>query len=336
MESTLDCLIPVPESICYVTGNFDCSKLVSVFYKDEPSLIIDRLVEEAAFFGVNLSVKKDNPSIKLELDNKLDREAFRMTITPLDITISSGSEDGLRYGVSALIQLIAIAFIKGPVGAVIPCGEINDKPRFKWRGFLLDSSRHFHDANHVIKILNIMSHLRLNVLHLHLTDSQGWRIQIETLKGLEAEYSNTPGFYSKSDIRRIVEFAQSLGIKIVPEIDIPGHSKLLLKHYPQFACDPENPGTEICLANLEARETLKKVLLEVFEMFPYSDLIHLGGDEVLTTVWEECEDCKNKMKELGTLRPDSTSKINSISTNLSVAKVIMELVKVSCTYVPPS
>ena len=304
MKPTLDCLIPAPESICYVAGTFDCKKLVSVFYKDEPSLLIDRLVSEAAYFGVNLSVCKDNPSIRLELDNKLDREAYRMTITPEDITISSGAEDGLRYGLSALIQLIAIALIEGPTNAFIPCGEINDKPRFTWRGFLLDSSRHFQDVNCVLKILNIMSHLRLNVLHLHLTDSQGWRIQTETLKGLELDYTNTPGFYTKGDIKKIVQFAKDLGIKIVPEIDIPGHSKLLLKNYPQFACNPENPGTEICLANLEARETLKKLLLEVFEMFPYSDLIHLGGDEAATTHWDNCPKCQAYIKEhnLGTSR----------------------------------
>ena len=297
MKPTLDCLIPAPESICYVAGEFDCNKLTTIFYKDEPSLIVDRLIKEAAYFGVNLTVQKNNPAIRLELNNKLDREAYSLTITVDDITISSGSEDGLRHGAAALIQLLAIALIKGPKKAVIPCGQINDKPRFAWRGFMLDSSRHFHDAKHVLKVLNMMSHLRLNVLHLHVTDGNGWRIQTETFKDFEQIYTNTPGFYSKSDIKEIVEFAQSLGIKIVPEIDIPGHSGLLLKHYPQFACNPDKPGNEFCLANLEARETLKKVLLEVFEMFPYSDLIHLGGDEAETTHWDNCPKCQAYRKE---------------------------------------
>jgi hexosaminidase len=210
----------------------------------------------------------------------------------------------------------------------IPCVQIEDQPRFAWRGFMLDVSRHFFTKEEVKQFLDLMALYKLNTFHWHLVDSDGWRIEIKkyprlteigawrsdigykldpkssTAYGADGRYG---GFYTQADIREVVAYAQARHVTIVPEIEMPGHSRAALSAYPEFSCtggpystDPDkSSGLGVyCAGKDESFEFLQNVLTEVFDLFP-GKYIHIGGDEVNKDSWKKCDRCQARMKAEG-------------------------------------
>ena len=255
-------------------------------------------------------------------DIALAPEAYRLSVRTDGVTISCSDAAGEFYARKTLSQL------RGKNGSY-PCVEISDAPRFSWRGVLLDESRHFFGKATVKRILDRMADHKLNLFHWHLVDSQGWRIQIDRYPELTqrgavrpmpdwehwirdpgfGEYG--PFFYTKDDIREIVAYAAERHIRIVPEIEIPGHSREVIMCYPSFSCvdadrfmdmirTPEqyDRAGAVCLGNDEVIRFFENVLDEVCELFP-CDTVHIGGDECPRDNWKECGKCKARMTAKG-------------------------------------
>ncbi len=231
-------------------------------------------------------------------------EAYRLSVSPTGVRLS-GSPAGLMRGAATLCQLLADES-GGPAGSV-SCCEIEDEPAFAWRGLLLDCSRHFLSMAWLVRALDVMAGLKLNRLHLHLVDDQGWRMEIASrpkLASVGAFVEDDPrqrGFYTQAELRELVALAAARGIEVVPEIEVPGHSYAAVRSYPELCCTrrPErNSGHQkdlYCAGRESTFEFLEAVLGEVLGIFP-SEYVHLGGDEAPKDRWRECPDCRRRIR----------------------------------------
>ncbi|MBO7190113.1 MAG: beta-N-acetylhexosaminidase [Alistipes sp.] len=279
-----------------------------------------RFVEDLSHIYGVMKVAKRGKGITLSVDNSLHNEGYTITTTAEGIAIVGGSEAGMYYGLQTLRQIIITN--EGRV----PYGVIRDEPSFDYRGAHLDVSRHFFSVADVKRYIDILAAHKLNRLHWHLTDDQGWRIEIkaypelidkgsmrkETLigHGLEPKWwDGEPygGYYTQAEIRDIVEYASSRYITIIPEIEMPGHSQAALHALPWLGCQEQDVEVwtmwgvtpEVLCAGKESTYTfLENVLKEVIDLFP-SELIHIGGDECPKDRWKECEHCQAMMKAQG-------------------------------------
>lgn len=265
-------------------------------------------------------------------DEKLGPEGYDLTVTPDSVVIRAPAQAGLFYGVQTLFQLLPpeiFATNLVPDAAwQIPCVHIEDWPRFKWRGFLLDVSRHFFSKSEVETFLDAMAMHKLNVFHWHLTDDHGWRIEIKKYPRLTQIGAWRPGggfgfdpkttsaygpdgryggFYTQADIREVVKYAAARHITILPEIEMPGHATAALAAYPQYSCTG-GPFEPLMTAGIfkgiydpakeETFQFLSNVLAEVSQLFP-GKYIHIGGDEVPKETWKNSADCQALMKREG-------------------------------------
>lgn len=245
-------------------------------------------------------------------------EAYRLTVTPRGITAEARATAGLFYAAQTLRQLTADG-----TAPEIACRTIDDAPRFAYRGFMMDVSRHFRTVEFVKRQIDAMARYKINRLHLHLTDGAGWRIEIKRYPRLtefaawrpyedweswwegDRRYceANDPkargGFYTQDDIREIVEYARLRHIEVIPEIEMPGHSDEVTATYPELGCSgkPYQDG-DLCPGSEQTFEFLENVLTEVMELFP-SEYIHVGGDEAGKRAWRTCPRCQARMQEEG-------------------------------------
>ncbi|MFP3962773.1 beta-N-acetylhexosaminidase [Actinomadura fulvescens] len=269
--------------------------------------------------------------VRARVDPGLGNEAYRLTVGADGAEIVGGDEAGIFWGRQTLRQLLGPdAFRRAAIGGppVVPYVTIEDAPRFGWRGFMLDVARHFMPKDGVLRYVDLLAAHKLNVLHLHLTDDQGWRVEIERYPrltevgswrrrsqrgwGWPAQWDYRPhgGFYTKDDLREIVAYAAQRHITVVPEIDIPGHSQAAIAAYPELG-----NGDVIDVAALEVKTdwgvnpnvlnaeepTLRfyeGVLEEVLEVFP-STFVHIGGDECLKDQWRRSPAAQARIDELG-------------------------------------
>ncbi len=266
------------------------------------------------------------------LDETLPEEAYTLSISRKAAVVKASSLRGVNYAVQTIKQMLP-AEIFGKTEAAdkdwtIQCAEINDAPRFGYRGMHLDVSRHFFDMDMIRKYLDIMEVHKLNTLHWHLTDDQGWRVEIkkypkltevgsirkETLIGHSRDsrqYDGTPYgegcWFSQEQIKEIIAYAASKGISIIPEIDLPGHMLAALAAYPELGCTggPYEVWSRwgiadevLCAGNEATMLFLEDVLTEIAELFP-SEYVHIGGDECPKVYWEKCPKCQAKIRELG-------------------------------------
>ena len=281
--------------------------------------------------GVLKSSKKGDAHIVLNVDEHMGDEAYKLSVTPKKIEISAAKPAGLFYAFQTLKQLMPRNVMAGvPDVSVtewsVPAVYIEDEPRFGWRGFMLDEGRHFYGKEEIKKILDVMAAYKMNRFHWHLTEDQGWRIEIKKYPKLtevgawrdskvlgwgevKPDGLRYGGYYTRKDIKEIVEYAKERFIEIVPEVDIPGHSQAAVASYPEFlSCDPDNKhevwlwqgvsGDVINVANPLAVQFAKDVIDELTEMFPFG-YIHLGGDECPTGKWEHNSDCRALLDEIG-------------------------------------
>ena len=282
-------------------------------------------------FDVLKNSKKGDAHIVLSVDETFGDEAYRLSVSAKRIDITAAKPAGFFYAFQTLKQLLPRNVMAGvPDAAVkewsVPCVEIEDEPRFGWRGFMLDEGRHFYGKEEIKKIIDVMAAYKMNRFHWHLTEDQGWRIEIKKYPKLtevgawrdskvlgwgdvKPDGQRYGGYYTRKDVKEIVEYAKERFIEIVPEVDIPGHSQAAVASYPEFlACDPENKhevwlwqgvsADVINVANPKAVQFAKDVIDELTEMFPFG-YIHLGGDECPTSKWERNSDCQALLKEIG-------------------------------------
>ena len=275
--------------------------------------------------------KKADAHIVVYIDASMADEEYRLSVTPKRIDIAAAKPAGLFYAFQTLKQLMPRNVMAGvPDESVqqwsVPCVSIVDKPRFSWRGFMLDEGRHFYGKEEVKKIIDVMAAYKMNRFHWHLTEDQGWRIEIKKYPKLtevgawreskvcawgdvKPDGIHYGGFYTHKDIKEVVEYAKERFVEIIPEVDIPGHSQAAVASYPEFlACDPENQhqvwlsqgvsADVINVANPRAVQFAKDVIDELTELFPFG-YIHLGGDECPTHKWERNSDCQALLKEIG-------------------------------------
>ncbi len=264
-------------------------------------------------------------AVAITPDTDLPAEGYRLTVGRDGVRIEGSDATGVFYGLQTLLQLIPA---KAPYA--VAATRITDYPRFGWRGLMLDVSRHFFSKAEVMRVLDVMALHKLNRLHLHLTDNQGWRMEIDRyprLTGVGAwradrtgipwskrkpqapgEKTTYGGFFTKDDIREIVAAAAARGIEVVPEIEMPGHAAALMAAYPELGCFPEPFTVPVgsgkytyrmfCAGRDESFEFLENVLDEVIELFP-SRYIHLGGDEASYEWWQKCPRCQKRMRDEG-------------------------------------
>jgi hexosaminidase len=251
--------------------------------------------------------------VELAVRPELPREHYRLVIEPSGTLLEASEREGFLHGLQTLRQLCWSGEMLAPM-------QIDDGPRFRWRGLMLDSARHFQSPGRIRWILEMMSALKMNVLHWHLTDDQAWRLEIERYPRLVEVASKRPygepdasGFYTREDARSIVEAARVLGIRIVPEIEMPAHSTAAMGAYPELTCtgEPAPPtGTGLstftastgkriyCAGNERSFEFIFGVLDEVMEIFD-SPVIHIGGDERPEGIWSACPKCRAVMAREG-------------------------------------
>ena len=282
------------------------------------------------FYGINLKVQSSVKnadhlnviSFKISKSGLKDG-SYNLSISKTGILISSSTEEGIFNGVQSLIQLIPLS--KNTDELLLPGIEITDEPRFLYRGVLLDVSRHFFSVDYLKHFIDYLAYHKINKFHWHLTDDQGWRIEIkkypllteiggcrdQTLKGRFGSgiYDSTVycHFYTQAEIKQIVKYASDRFITIIPEIDMPGHTTAALASYPFLGCTKgpykvsQTWGVHkevLCAGNDSTYNFIENVLDEVIQLFP-SNIIHIGGDECLKERWKECPVCQNRIKKEG-------------------------------------
>ncbi len=277
-------------------------------------------------FDIDLKHTEANPlfhfgaSPNLSQPPNIADEGYIIDLTLMGNSIDAGSRSGQFYAINSLLQLI----YHDENGWYIQGATVRDEPAFKWRGLHLDVSRHFFSVDEVKRYIDLMALYKFNTFHWHLTDDQGWRIEIKQYPKLTevgayrdstmlGHYSDQPrifdkntygGFYTQDEIREVVKYAQERHITVVPEIELPGHSRAALTAYPELSCTGLQqgvPGTwgifdDIYCSKQETIDFMKNVLSEVIELFP-SEYIHIGGDEAPKVRWEACPNCKKVMDE---------------------------------------
>ena len=275
--------------------------------------------------------KKADAHIVIYIDEYLPDEGYKLSVSPKRIDITAAKPAGLFYAFQTLKQLMPRNVMAGVRDESIkewcvPCVFIVDEPRFSWRGFMLDEGRHFYGKEEIKKIIDVIAAYKMNRFHWHLTEDQGWRIEIKKYPKLtevgawrdskvcawgdvKPDGIRYGGYYTHKDIKEVVEYAKERFVEIIPEVDIPGHSQAAVASYPEFlACDPENKhdvwlwqgvsSDVINVANPLAVQFAKDVIDELTELFPFG-YIHLGGDECPTYKWERNSDCQALLKEIG-------------------------------------
>lgn len=316
-------ITPEPLSYSFGKGSFEWNKDTRIIFNGskDAQTIVETAFSETSFPVSFAAAQPGNNCIQLELTDSISGvtspEAYSLHVGEDGVKIQALSEAGLFYGVQSLIQLAEQG--EGCIQSV----DVLDEPRFPYRGIMLDVSRHFRSKDFVKKQIDLLSHYKFNRLHLHLTDAAGWRIAIDKYPRLtqfaawrkgktwkewwngdrgyceETDPEAQGGYYTKDDIREMVEYARQHCITIIPEIEMPSHSDEVLTAYPELSCTHE-PGkqSDFCVGNEKTFEFLEDVLTEVMELFP-SEYIHIGGDEAAKSAWKTCPLCQKRMKEEG-------------------------------------
>ncbi|MBE7398831.1 beta-N-acetylhexosaminidase [Bacteroides hominis] len=297
-------------------------------------------IKEMTGTEVRVSDKeKGSNAIILAVDTTMTHpEGYKLEITPEKVLLTGGSEAGVFYGTQTIHKALPI-LKDGKVAAALPAGTVTDFPRFRYRGFMIDVGRHFFPVSYLKQMIDLMALHNINYFHWHLTEDQGWRIEIKKYPKLTEigsrrdstiidwetkKFDGKPhsGFYTQDEAREIVRYAADRFITVVPEIDLPGHTTAALASYPELGCTggPYKvlcsfgvfPDV-LCAGNEQTLQFTKDVLDEIMDIFP-SEYIHIGGDECPKSRWEKCPKCQAKIKELGIKALPKHSKENQLQT----------------------
>jgi len=328
-------------------GSFLLSDKVAIVVDVNTSDLADvaQLLQDKLKTDVGLQLAIDEASLDSSADNAIHlaiakqcqdfgQEGYELNIMPESVVIRGAAHTGVVWGVQSLLQIIA--FQSSPEKNEpfnLPALRIVDRPRFGWRGLLLDCSRTFLTIDYLKKYADICAFYKMNKLQLHLTDDQGWRLEIRKhpkLTEIGSKFDprfpgEISGYYSQEEIRDLVQYAARRGVTIVPEIEMPGHCLSLLAVYPELSCaggkdkyviapflfmsdgdptkEPKTPGGVVCAGNEKTFEVIEDILDEVIEMFP-SEYIHIAGDECSKGYWKSCPKCQARIKAEGLANED--------------------------------
>lgn len=327
-------VIPLPQEVSLTQGNpFNLNGNVLIAYPENNALLqrnaefLSEYIRQSTDYAPKTKAiaagEQVTNAITLGLDPGIaNKEGYVLTTTPEGISINGQTENGVFYGIQTLRKSIP-AEAKGAT-ILIPAGEIKDEPRFPYRGMHLDVGRHFFPIEFIKKYIDLLALHNMNTFHWHLTEDQGWRIEIKKYPKLTEigsqrsrtvigkntqEYDNTPygGFYTQEEAKEIVKYAQEHYITVIPEVDLPGHMLAALAAYPELGCTggpyevcPRWGVFEdvLCIGNDKTMQFLEDVMSEIIEIFP-SEYVHIGGDEAPRDRWKECPKCQARIKAEG-------------------------------------
>lgn len=323
-DSLADCaVVPKPMSITPATGEFVITQATVIVVPDRTGELFrlaryfSELVNDFAGFGLEVRTEgaepRDNTIVLTQrgADASLGDEGYTVTITAKNITIAGTKPQGVFYGIQTLRQILMSSTLDNAAAMHIAAGVIKDKPAYSWRGFQLDCSRHFMSLDYVRTCIDNIALHRMNVFHWHLTDDQGWRLEIKRYPKLtetgawRAEGEDRHGgYYTQDEVRDIIEYARERYIMVVPEIEMPGHATAAVAAYPELSCDGKQIAVQttwgihnnlFCAGRESTFEFVENVLKEVSELFP-SPYIHIGGDEAPKDKWKTCPECQKRIK----------------------------------------
>ena len=316
-------IIPKPVYVDVKQGQFEINAKTKIFYEapaaERSAKFLQSFIEENYDFAlpVQKGTKPANGIVFL-LDNTAGKESYEL-IVDKNVVAIKGDEAGLFYGLQSLLQIMPLN--NNNASVTLPLVTVKDKPRFGYRGAMLDCGRYFFTPDYVKRFIDLMAYYKLNTFHWHLTEDAGWRIEIKKYplltqigawrRGTEAggfpnSFDRLPhgGFYTQKQMKEIVRYAQERNINIIPEIDMPGHTLSLLAAYPEISCTGgpfkvlEYWGIQkdvLCAGNEKTYQMLEGILDELLEMFP-SEIIHIGGDEAPKDRWKACPKCQAKIR----------------------------------------
>ncbi len=324
-------IVPRPVSAAYGKSFFTLERRVPVTYQNSN----EDAAKASAFLvkflkGKGLSLRRIQGSSGItftsaKVPSDLPKEGYVLKVASDKVEVRAKDYAGFFYGIQSLLQLMPPSVYDKASGSVkVRCAEIKDWPRFGWRGMMLDCSRQFFSKDVVKRYIDIMAYHKLNVFHWHLTDDDGWRLEVKkypllTKKGawrgkgcvLNASRGSSPdevygGYYTQEDIREIVAYASERNIDILPEIDVPGHSLAVTKSYPETLCQGGDDTKSVqgvkqntwCAGRDENFKMIEQIVKEASELFPF-EYMHIGGDEVNHGPWKKCPRCQKLMKEKG-------------------------------------
>ncbi|MBI9016811.1 MAG: family 20 glycosylhydrolase [Phycisphaerae bacterium] len=319
-------IIPIPASMEIRDGYFTLDSDTCIIANNSLQCYKELLRQ---YCRAELKDTKDTTKsnkIVFELDESLKhlgQEGYILDINTNAITINAYDHKGIFYGIQSLRQLLPTDVFSSSasenIPLKIPCAIITDKPQLQWRGLMIDCSRTFWSTEFLKRYIDLLALHKMNTLHLHLTDDQGWRLEIKSHPELTEKcatfakkYNEPPerqGFYSQTEMKELIKYAAMRNVTIIPEIEMPGHSSEVFVAYPQLSCSgqrseifPFFKGPNItdqifCAGNDATFEFLEDVLSEVADLFP-SEFIHIGGDEAPKTAWKSCAKCQGIIKEL--------------------------------------
>lgn len=319
-------LLPYPNNLVMKEGTFSIPSdigNIQIFInlpEEEKDFFIEYLAQVDLPFMNSPTFLYTGINVILDENIKIDDEAYILKIQPDVITLRAAKKAGLFYGLQTLIQIFQLN--DEVYFNEIPCLEINDAPSFKYRGLMLDVSRHFYSKEFILKQLDMLSRFKINHFHFHLVDAGGWRLEIKKYPELTEQTAYRPesrwfnwwitgdkhycskddpnaygGYYTQEEMKEIIKFAQERFITIIPEIEMPGHSDEIFIPYPNLCCSgkPYQNG-DFCVGNPDSFTFVKNVLDEVIDLFP-SEYIHVGGDEASMQAWRTCPKCQALMKQ---------------------------------------
>lgn len=327
-------IIPKPKNAQMYSGAFDLKSGTKVVVADSSHLFLE-IAEDFvntinASTGYRLQIERSlEPSesnvIILKRVNGLSKEAYSLVVTPHNIVIGATEPNGLFYGTQTVLQLLpSEIYSKTKIHAKwkVPCCKIEDEPYQEYRGIMIDCCRYFMPKEHILKVIDAMSIHKQNVFHWHLTDDQGWRIEIKKYPklteigayrnettGYDGSSDNTPhgGYYTQDDVREVVEYARRRYITVIPEIELPGHATAALAAYPELSCDTTKEYKvatgwgvmkDVFCPNAATFRFFEDVFTELFELFP-SAYYHIGGDECPRDAWIQSKYCNDFMEVMG-------------------------------------
>ena len=347
VKGNLD-VIPQPQEIVLArdTTSFIIDRSTTIVYPatnekmHRTADFLATFIKEMTGTEVRVSDKeKSSNAIILAVDSTMGHpEGYKLQITPEKVLLTGGSEAGVFYGIQTINKALPI-LKDGKVAAALPAGTVTDFPRFRYRGFMIDVGRHFFPVSYLKQMIDLMALHNINYFHWHLTEDQGWRIEIKKYPKLTEigskrdstiidwetkKFDGKPhsGFYTQDEAREIVRYAADRFITVVPEIDLPGHTTAALASYPELGCTggPYKVlcsfgvfSDVLCAGNDQTLQFTKDVLDEIMDIFP-SEYIHIGGDECPKSRWEKCPKCQAKIKELGIKALPKHSKENQLQT----------------------
>lgn len=351
-------LTPYPNQLKLNKGYFEITSDTDLELDDQLDTASLRVINDfigklsmVSHFSIKPSKSESSrSSISFAVNDTLAAEAYNLKIDKKKVSVEANSPSGFYYAVQTMKQLLPLSIYSENAASSqdnreLPCVEIQDKPRFSYRGMHLDVSRHFFTKDEVKRYIDIMSVYKLNKFHWHLTDDQGWRIEIKKYPELTEvgsirnktmikkewdQYDTIPygGYYTQDDIREIVKYAQDRFITVIPEIDIPGHMMAALAAYPELGCTggPYEVSGQwgirddvLCVGKEKTFDFIEDVLSEVIDLFP-SEYIHIGGDECPKVRWENCPACQAKINKLG-IKSDKAHKAEHYLQSYAITRI---------------